>query len=174
MHMEPRVLGQPLLDLRMLMRGVVVADQMKGLILRRFTIDLAQENEPLDMPMALLAARDDYGQNKIVEGAASKLTYIEVTNAQHFDAFIDNALLPGYDSMFIPLHYYFVKAMDAMYVQLTNNVPLPPAQVVRTIPRGGTPGSAPLITTANVPPISASPAAANQITFSGTTLTIPD
>ena len=41
-------------------------------------------------------------------------------------------------------------------------------------PRGGTPGSAPLITTANVPPISAAPATANQITFSGNTLTIPD
>ncbi len=120
------------------------------------------------------SSRPYYGQNKIVEGATSKLTYIEVTNAQHFDTFIDNALLPGYDSMFIPLHYYFVKAMDAMYAQLTNNVPLPPAQVVRTIPRGGTPGSAPLITTANVPPIAAAPAAANQITFSGNTLTIPD
>ena len=33
--------------------------------------------------------------NKQVEGAQSKLTYIEVTNAQHFDAFIDNAALPG-------------------------------------------------------------------------------
>jgi hydroxybutyrate-dimer hydrolase len=120
------------------------------------------------------SSRPYYGQNKIVEGAASKLTYIEVTNAQHFDAFIDNPLLPGYDSMFIPLHYYFVKAMDAMYAQLTNNVPLPPAQVLRTIPRGGTPGAAPLITTANVPPISAAPTAANQITFSGNTLTIPD
>lgn len=119
-------------------------------------------------------SRPYYGQNKVVEGAASKLTYIEVTNAQHFDTFIDNALLPGYDSMFIPLHYYFNKAMDAMYAQLTNNVPLPPAQVVRTIPRGGTPGAAPAITTANVPPISASPSAANQITFSGNTLTIPD
>ena len=120
------------------------------------------------------SSRPYYGQNKIVEGAASKLTYIEVTNAQHFDTFIDNALLPGYDSMFIPLHYYFVKAMDAMYAQLTQSVPLPPAQVVRTIPRGGTPGAAPLITTANVPPISAAPTAANQITFSGNTLTIPD
>jgi len=120
------------------------------------------------------SSRPYYGQNKIVEGATSKLTYIEVTNAQHFDTFISNPAFAGYDSMFIPLHYYFNKAMDAMYAQLTNNVPLPPAQVVRTIPRGGTPGSAPLITTANVPPISASPAAANQITFSGTTLTIPD
>ncbi len=125
------------------------------------------------VPVAF-SSRPYYGQNKIVEGAASKLTYIEVTNAQHFDAFIDNALLPGYDSRYIPLHYYFFKAMDAMWANLTSNVPLPPAQVLRTVPRGGTPGSAPAITAANVPPISAAPAAANQITFSGNTLTIPD
>lgn len=119
-------------------------------------------------------SRPYYGTNKIVEGANSKLSYIEVTNAQHFDAFIDNAFLPGYDSSFVPLHYYFIKAMDSMWANLTTGVPLPPAQVVRTIPRGGTPGSAPPITTANVPPISASPAASNQITFSGNTVTIPD
>ena len=64
MHMEPRVRGQPLLDLRMLVRGVVVADQMKGLVLRRFPVDLAQEIKPLAMTMALLAARDD----RAVEG----------------------------------------------------------------------------------------------------------
>jgi hydroxybutyrate-dimer hydrolase len=125
------------------------------------------------IPVAF-SSRPYYGQNKIVEGANSKLTYIEVTNAQHFDAFIDNPALPGFDSNFIPLHYYFVKAMDAMYANLTASAPLPPAQVVRTMPRGGTPGAAPPITVANVPPIAATPAAANQITFSGNTLTIPD
>ena len=119
-------------------------------------------------------SRPYYGQNKIVEGTGSKLSYIEVTNAQHFDTFIDNAALPGYDSRYIPLHYYLIKALDAVYANLTANVPLPPSQVLRTVPRGGTPGSAPAITTANVPPISAAPAAANQITFSGNTLTIPD
>jgi hydroxybutyrate-dimer hydrolase len=119
-------------------------------------------------------SRPYYGQNKIVEGAASKLSYIEVTNAQHFETFIDNPVLPGYDAMFIPLHYYFLKAMDAVYANLTAGVPLPPSQLVRTTPRGGTPGSAPAITIANVPPIAATPAAANQITFSGNTVTIPD
>lgn len=119
-------------------------------------------------------SRPYFGQNKIVEGAASQLSYIEVTNAQHFDAFIDNAAVPGYDSRFVPLHYYFVKAMDAMYARLKNNVALPPSQVVRTVPRGGTPGAAPAITTANVPPISATPAAGDQITFSNNTVTIPD
>ena len=66
-------------------------------------------------------SRPYFGQNRIVEGAASKLSYIEVTNAQHFDAFIDNAALPGYDSMFVPLHYYYVQAMDRMWAHLTLN-----------------------------------------------------
>lgn len=119
-------------------------------------------------------ARPYYGQNKIVEGAASRLTYVEVANAQHFDAFIDNAALPGYDSALVPLHVYFIRAMDAMWANLTQNVALPPSQLVRTTPRGGTPGAAPAITAANVPPISNAPAAADQITFSNNTVTVPD
>lgn len=119
-------------------------------------------------------ARPYFGLNKQVEGAQSRLTYIEVTNAQHFDAFIDNPAFAGYDTAYIPLHYYFIKAMDAMYANLTQNVPLPPSQLVRTVPRGGTPGAAPPITLANVPPISSAPPAANQITFSANTVTVPE
>ena len=119
-------------------------------------------------------SRPYFGQNKIVEGAASQLTYIEVTNAQHFDTFIDNATVRGYDSLFVPLHYYFVQAMDAMYARLKSRTALPPSQVVRTVPRGGTPGAAPAITRANVPPISSAPATGDQITFSNNTVTIPD
>jgi hydroxybutyrate-dimer hydrolase len=120
-------------------------------------------------------ARPYYGQNKITEGAASKLVYIEVTNAQHFDAFIDsNAVFAGYDTRYVPLHYYFIQAMDRMWSNLTQSVPLPPSQLVRTTPRGGTPGAAPAITTANVPPISSTPAAADTITFSNNTVVIPD
>lgn len=119
-------------------------------------------------------SRPYYAQNKITENAASKLVYVEVTNAQHFDAFIDNAALPGYDSSLVPLHYYYNQALDRMWAHLTANQPLPPSQLVRTTPRGGTPGAAPLLTTANVPSISSAPAAADLIQFSGTTLTIPD
>lgn len=119
-------------------------------------------------------SRPYFGQNKIVEGTGSKLTYIEVTNAQHFEAFIDNAALPGYDSMFVPLHYYFNQALDLMYAHLTTGAALPPSQVVHATPRGGTPGQAPQITTANVPPISQSPASANLITFSNNTVVIPE
>lgn len=119
------------------------------------------------------ASRPYVAQSKAHEGAGSKLSYVEVTNAQHFDAFIGNAALPGYDTRFIPLHVYFNRAMDAMYDHLKSGKALPPSQVVRTTPRGGTPGAAPAISTANVPAFSASPTAADAITFSGTTLTIP-
>ena len=119
-------------------------------------------------------SRPYFGQNRIVEGAASKLIYIEVTNAQHFDAFIDNPALPGYDSALIPLHYYLLQALDRVYANLTTGAPLPPSQLVRTTPRGGAPGAAPAITKANVPSISMSPPAGDQITFSNNTVTVPD
>jgi hydroxybutyrate-dimer hydrolase len=125
------------------------------------------------VPVAF-SSRPYVGQNRIVEAAASKLTYVEVTNAQHFDAFIDLGATPGYDARFVPLHYYFVQAMDLMWAHLTKGAPLPPSQVVRTTPRGGMPGSAPPLTAANVPPIRTAPPSADLITFSGTTLTIPD
>lgn len=112
--------------------------------------------------------------NRSAEGAASRLSYIEVTNAQHFDAFIGNALLAGYDTRFVPLHVYFNRAMDAMWANLRSGTALPASQVVRTTPRGGTPGAAPPITAANVPPWSASPAATEQITFSNNTLNVPN
>jgi hydroxybutyrate-dimer hydrolase len=113
--------------------------------------------------------------NKQVEGAASKLSYIEVTNAQHFDGFIGlPAVLPGYDTRYIPLHIYLNRALDAMYAHLKNGTALPPSQVVRTVPRGGEIGKAPALAAANVPAIAAVPTAADAISFSGSTLTIPD
>ena len=107
-------------------------------------------------------------------GSASNLTYVEVTNAQHFDAFIDNPAVPGYDSRLVPLHRYVIQALDIMYANLKNGTAIPPSQVVRTTPRGGAAGAAPAITPANVPPIATSPASGDQITFSSNTLTIPD
>ena len=120
-------------------------------------------------------SRPYYALNKLTEGAASKLSYIEVTNAQHFDTFIGlPADLPGYDSRYVPLHVYLNRALDAMYAHLKSGTALPASQVLRTVPRGGTPGSAPAITSANVPPITITPAAADTITFSGSTVTVPD
>ncbi len=109
--------------------------------------------------------------NRSVEGASSKLSYIEVANAQHFDTFNS---LSGFDTRFVPLHTYFVQAMNAMYANLKSGVALPPSQVVRTTPRGGVAGAAPAITAANVPAFSTTPAAADLIGYAGTSVNVPN
>jgi hydroxybutyrate-dimer hydrolase len=66
---------------------------------------------------------------------------MEVTNAQHFDGFIGlPAVLPGYDSRYVPLHVYLNRALDAVYDHLKNGKRAAASQVVRTVPRGGTAG----------------------------------
>ena len=113
--------------------------------------------------------------NRRVEGAASRLSYVEVTNAQHFDSFIGlPTVLPGYDTRYIPLHVYLNRALDAMYDHLANGKALPPSQVVRTVPRGGNPGQAPAIQPANLPLIAGTPAAADRIEVSAGAIRVPD
>jgi hydroxybutyrate-dimer hydrolase len=115
------------------------------------------------------SSRAYYGTNQLVEGyGRSRLSYIEVTNAQHFDAFLGFA---GYAENFIPLHVYLIRALNDMYDHLTAGRRLPPSQVVRGVPRG--PG-APAITEANVPPIRKLPAFRDRIWFIKNTLYIPD
>ncbi len=109
-------------------------------------------------------------KNAQVEGSASQVSYIEVTNGQHFDSFLPFA---GFDTRYIPLHVYYVRAMDAMWAKLKSGTALPPSQVVRTTPRGGT-SPAPAMTADKLPAIAASPAAGDRITISGTTMTVPD
>jgi hydroxybutyrate-dimer hydrolase len=116
------------------------------------------------------ASRAYFGANRIAEGGTSQLSYIEVENAQHFDAFLGQ---PGYDTRFIPLHYYNIQALNLMWNRLRAGGALPPSQVVRTTPRGGTPGAAPAISVAtNLPPISATPAPGNVINFNAATTTV--
>ena len=115
-------------------------------------------------------SRPYFGLNQLND-AASRLSYIEVLNAQHFDAFLG---LGGYNTAFVPLHYYTQQALDLMWNHLRNNAPLPPSQVVRAVPRG--PGAPDLTVATHLPTISLAPAAANQITFnSGSrTVQVPD
>jgi hydroxybutyrate-dimer hydrolase len=122
------------------------------------------------VPVAF-TSRPYFGLNKMVEGAASKLSYIEVTNAQHFDSFLG---FPGYSHRLVPLHRYFVQAMDMMYANLKTGAALPASQVVRTVPRGLTGTAVNPITAANVPPIQTVAAAADQITYANNVVTVAD
>jgi len=167
------------------MRGLLGAGNPAGGTLRRSIEQLKVDGNLKGKPAIIVHGRSDtlvpvnhtsrpyYALNKSRD-KKSRLAYYEVTNAQHFDAFVDNPALPGYDSRLVPLHRYFIQAMDLMYEHLRNGAALPPSQVVRTVPRGGVPGLAPPLTAANVPPISATPSAGDVITFSSNTLTIPD
>ena len=116
-------------------------------------------------------ARAYYGRHLLKDGQPSQASYVEVTNAQHFDSFISFGPLLGYDTRYVPLHVYFNRALDAVWARLTEGTPLPPSQVVRTSPRAS---SATPLSAANVPAIATSPAAADQIVLTGTTLRIPD
>ena len=89
------------------------------------------------------ASRAYLGLNAAVEGANSKLRYIEVTNANHFDSF--SSALP---TLVVPLHVYLNRALDAMYAHLRSNQALPPSQVVRTVTR---PDASTPVTNVNVP-----------------------
>ncbi|WP_144148474.1 D-(-)-3-hydroxybutyrate oligomer hydrolase [Paraburkholderia sp. BCC1884] len=116
------------------------------------------------------ASRPYLGLNQLTEGSASKLSFYEVTNGQHFDAFLGVA---GFDTRFIPLHYYNLQALNLMWSHLKNGTPLPPSQVIHTTPRGGTAGAAPALTTANLPAIAASPGA-NAITVANGAVNVPE
>lgn len=120
------------------------------------------------------AARPYFGLSRSVEGSASRLSYIEVANAQHFDAFLSVA---GYDSRFIPLHYYNIQALNMMWSHLRSGAALPPSQLVRATARGGVAGAAPALeVAANLPPISLTPALGDAITYTpaNNTVNIPN
>jgi hydroxybutyrate-dimer hydrolase len=114
------------------------------------------------------ASRPYYALTQKSAADAGTVRYYEVTNATHLDTF--NAF-PGFDARYIPLHHYYFQALDLMWDHLVNGAPLPPSQVVHTVPRG--PG-APPIKPANLPPVRQAAAEDALIRFSGTELSIPE
>jgi hydroxybutyrate-dimer hydrolase len=112
------------------------------------------------------ASRAYVGLNAKAEGASSKLRYIEVTNANHFDTNANS--MP---TVIVPLHIYLFRALDAVYANLTNSTALPPSQVVRTSTRLT---NSDVITTANLPLIAATPVAGNAISVIATTVNVPN
>jgi hydroxybutyrate-dimer hydrolase len=123
------------------------------------------------------ASRAYVAYNSKVENG-NNVRYYEIMNAQHFDTFIASLAggsgINGFDVLFVPAHVYLLRAMDLMWAKLKTGVALPPSQVLRTTPRGGSPGTAPAITAANVPPILATPATADTITVGGGMINVPN
>ena len=175
------------LDGALCLRGLLTGSDAQSLALQRGVAETLRNGNLQRKPAIIVHGRADAlipvnhssrpytALNKRVEGRHSNLSYIEVTNAQHFDSFIGlPTLLGGYDTRYIPLHVYLNRALDAMWDHLRHGKPLPESQVLRTVPRGGTPGAAPAITEANVPAIPRKPAPGDAIRMVGNTLVVPD
>jgi hydroxybutyrate-dimer hydrolase len=113
------------------------------------------------------ASRAYFGANKIADGPDSPTVYYEVDSAQHFDSFL---VFPALATRYLPLHPYVIRALDLIYARLKNGATLPPSQLVHTTPRSSVTTQ---ISTTNVPPIPASPAAADLIGFSNGTVSVP-
>jgi hydroxybutyrate-dimer hydrolase len=83
-------------------------------------------------------SRAYYALNQLTEGVRSKLSYIEVTPAQHFDSFISSLWPLGTVSglvEFVPLHYYLTEGLNLMLNHLRYGDRLWPSQVVRASAR---------------------------------------
>lgn len=111
------------------------------------------------------ASRAYLGLNKVVEGNNSRLSYVEVLGGHHLDTL--NSLYP---TQTIPLHVYLVRALNALYANLTQGTDLPPSQVVRPSFRAA---ATETLTATKLPAIAANPASSDRITVVGTTVTVP-
>ena len=108
------------------------------------------------------------GLNQRVEGSASQLRYYEVLNAHHLDVLNGFA---GLAEQYVPLHHYYFQALYLMWSHLREGQPLPPSQVVRTLPRGDI---ATALAAANLPDIEAQPEPEDLIVFADDQLRIPE
>jgi hydroxybutyrate-dimer hydrolase len=138
------------------------------------TIILFGRNDALVFPN--YHSRPYYGLNQIVEGDKSRLSLIEVVNAQHFEALISTFWVdPNTGAVqFVPLHYYLFQALDWMYEYLKGTrKDLPASQVVRPKPRGLIPYEPSDAGTDLLPDIKSTPEPGDQITYSGGVLSIP-
>ncbi len=115
------------------------------------------------------SSRPYLAANSLREGGKSQLRYIEVEHAEHF-----GLAGPGFDTRFVPLGYYLLDALDRLWSALANADPLPPSQIVRTMPRGGAPGAAAPLQHANIPPIAAQVGPRDRIVAQHGVVTLPD
>ncbi len=120
------------------------------------------------------ASRPYYALNQKVEGTRSQLRYYEVKNAHHLDSLNANA---GFDTRYIPLDYYYFRALDLMFAHLQDGRVLPPGQMVRTTPRqldSSTGKARDLTVEANLPALSEQPVAGDVLSFDNGLLSIPE
>jgi hydroxybutyrate-dimer hydrolase len=133
---------------------------------------LAEAPPSVDAGCATLLIPPNHGSrayfrlNRLVEGDESRLSYVEVKDAQHLDA-----LVPVFPTEYIPLHHYFLQALDLMFGHLSDDAGLPPSQVVRPQPREAADQD---LSLDRLPPIEQVPDEGDRIGFTGDAVVIPE
>lgn len=142
----------------------------------------AMSGRPGNRPVVLLHGRLDglipvnhssrayYGVNRRDRGMRDELRYYELQHGQHFDGAL---ALPGLDTSAVPMQAWTRRCLDLVHARLTRGEELPPSQVIRSQPRGGTPGSAPALTVEHLGTLQIRPDAAAIHSVDGV-LSIPD
>ncbi len=113
-------------------------------------------------------SRPYFGFNQLVEGTNSGLRYYEVLNAHHLDVLNG---FPGIADSYVPLHHYYIQALELMWDHLTIQKPLPPSQVVRATPRAD---QATALAESNLPVIAPVPLETDRISLVNGELIIPE
>jgi hydroxybutyrate-dimer hydrolase len=95
-----------------------------------------------DLPVFVVHGADDGlipsaftggAYSRWVEASGQKITHWEISNAQHFDAFLG---LPPLAARYVPLLPYAYRALDAMWAHVADGTPLPASGAIATKPRG--------------------------------------
>lgn len=76
-----------------------------------------------------------------------------------------------FPTTYIPLHHYFLQALDLMFAHLKDGAALPGSQVVRPQPREAVDQD---LSLDRLPPIEQMPDEGDRIEFTGDALLIPD
>lgn len=125
---------------------------------------VVRSGDPGDRPVIIVHGQADglvYASNTsrpYVETAwragRNQVVYIEVANAQHFDALL---ALPGFNTQYVPLSPYFDHALEQIWTHLLTGEPLPASQLIDTTPRASDASGAEALNATHVPPIGSDP-----------------
>jgi hydroxybutyrate-dimer hydrolase len=164
-------------------RSLLPADHDELLdAVRRGQDEVAMTAHPGNRPVVLLHGRQDglipvnhssrayVALNHRERGDRDEVRYYELEHGQHFDGALS---LPGLDVACVPMQAWTRRCLEALYARMTRGEPLPPSQVIRSRPRGGTPGAAPPLTSEHLGSLAARPGDDAIRAIDGV-LTIPD
>ena len=116
------------------------------------------------------SSRAYYLINQRERGDQDELRYYELEHGQHFDGYLG---IPGFAEAYVPMQAWLCRGLDALHARLRGGAPLPPSQVIRSRPRGGSNDGVPPLTDAHLGTLRMDPGA-DAIRYANGVLSVPD